>query len=325
MFDFVLDKKPNSENLKLLPLYDLIVIGAGPGGSNAALYAKRKGLDVLLVTKKLGGQMIDSNTIENYLGTLTITGINLNNKFIDHLNNINLPILDDTTVTKISKNNELFHIKLSNNSTLKAKTLIIATGTSPKKLNVEGESLFSGKGIAYCAICDGPLYKGKNVLVAGDKNPALEIAFDLAKIANSVTVVSFNKTFAGDKTLVDKLKSLGNVNFLLNTTIKEFIGKEKLESVSVFNNNTKIDTTLKIDGAFIHIGYNPNSDLAKDLVEINSKNEIVVNNLQETSLEGLYAVGDVTNSPYKQIIIAASQGATAALRANEYIKRKDVL
>ena len=325
MFDFVLEKKPNNENLKLLSLYDLIVIGAGPGGSNAALYAKRKGLEVLLVTKNLGGQMTDSNTIENYLGTPSITGTKLNNSFIDHLNSLNLPILDNVTVTKITKNNQVFHIQLNDKSILKAKTVIIATGTSPKKLNVKGEDLFSGKGIAYCAICDGPLYKGKNVLVAGSKNPALEIAFDSAKIAKLVTVVSNEVNFAADQVLIEKLKSLNNVNFLLNTTIKEFIGNEKLETVSIYSNNTNNEDILKVDGAFIHVGYNPNSDIVKDLVDKNSKHEIIVNNLQETSLEGLFAVGDVTNSPYKQIIIAASQGATAALRANEYITRKDVL
>lgn len=325
MFEFVMEKKPKEENLNLKSLYDLIIIGSGPGGCSAALYAKRKNLNILLITENLGGKMVDSNNIENYLGILSTSGEKLNSKFLDHLYNHNIPILTDEKITQISKENNLFLLKLSDNTLLKSKTIIVATGSGPKKLNVLGEDKFAGIGVFYCAICDGPFYKNKDVLVVGGNSPALEIAIDLAKIAKTVTIIDKNKEFSGDDILIDKLKKLKNVHFIQNSIITEFSGGKRLEKVTFITKNTKEEKTLNIEGAFIHIGFFPNSNLVKNLVDINTKGEIITNLLQETSLKGLYAVGDVTDTPFKQILIAAAQGATAALSINNYLKTKDEL
>lgn len=323
MFDFLLDPKPINKDLDLLPLYDVIVIGAGPGGINASIYAKRKGLSVLLITKDLGGQMIDSTIVENFLGTPSTSGEKLNRQFLDHLISTDVPILADTIVHKVIKTNVLFILNLSNDNTINAKSLIIATGASPKKLGVKGEDEFNQKGIAYCAICDGPFYKNKDVIVVGGGNTALEIAIDLAKSSKRVTIIHKHKELIGDKALSDKLNIFTNINYIHNSVITEFKGEENLKRVIYHNKDKNTSESLNIAGAFISIGSVANSDLVKDLVEINEHGQIVTNNLQETSLEGLYAVGDVTNTHYKQIIVAASQGAVAALRANEFLKRKD--
>lgn len=323
MFDFVLDKKPSNKPVKLLSLYDSIVIGAGPGGANAALYAKRKGLDVLLVTSKAGGQVLDTNLIENYLGMLGVTGEKLNNLFIEHLESIDIPILNNSTVEKISKDNDLFSITLDNGKTLRSKSIILATGAVPRKLGVQGEDKFYGHGVSYCAICDGPFYKNKDIAVIGGGNSALETVIDLAKIAKSVTVIQLENSFTADQVLVDQMRSLSNVSYSLNSSVKEFIGNSKLEKLKYINNSTNEEHIIDVSGTFIQIGIIPNSQFIKDLIKLNNYGQVITDIHQRTSVEGIYAVGDLTDFPYKQIVTAASQGAVAALSLNEFLNRKD--
>lgn len=323
VFDFVIDKKPSNKPVDLLSLYDTIVIGGGPGGANAALYAKRKGLDVLLVTSETGGQVLDTNLIENYLGMISVTGEKLNSLFIEHLDSINIPILNNTTVKNISKIDDLFNITLDSKKNLLSKSVILATGAIPRKLRVQGEDKFYGNGVSYCAICDGPFYKNKDVVVVGGGNSALETVIDLAKIVKSVKVIQLESSFTADQVLVDRVKTLSNVSYSLNSSVKEFIGNNKLERLKYINNLTNEEHIIEVSGAFIQIGIIPNSKFIKDLVKLNNYGQVITDIHQRTSLEGVYAVGDLTDFPYKQIITAASQGAVAALSLNDYLNRKD--
>ncbi len=323
MFDFIVEPKQNKENINLNTVYDVIVIGAGPGGLNASLYAKRKGLSVIVVAKESGGQLLNTNQIDNYLGFNEISGEKLNTVFIDHLKAFNIPLFLNTSIKKLEKIDDLFYLTLENKDIIKTKTVVLATGGSPRKLNAKNEQKFIGYGISYCAICDGPFYQGKNVVVVGGGNSALEAAIDLAKIAAKVTIIQLLDHFTADQILIDQIKSTANITYILNSEVVEFNGKNTVSEIIYFNNTNKREETLKLDGAFIEIGVIPNSNLVKDIVELNAFNEIIVNSEQKTSLEGLYAVGDVTNFSYKQIITAVSQGAVAALSLNNYINRRD--
>ncbi|NLN50359.1 MAG: FAD-dependent oxidoreductase [Acholeplasmataceae bacterium] len=324
MFDFVLDPQVKKQPIELLALYDVIIIGAGPGGLNAALYAKRKGLDILLITKTTGGQLLNTNLIDNYLGFNNISGEKLSHAFMEHIISLDVPLLDGVNVEKITKENNQFKLVLDDKQIIETKTVIIATGGNPRKLRAIGEEALIGKGVSYCAICDGPFYKDKDVLVVGGGNSALEAALDLAKIANSIMIVQLEESFTADKILIDQIIQTKNIRYSLNSEVKEIIGKdETVEQVKYVNRATGEESFVAVDGVFIEIGVIPNNSLIKELVELNRFGEIIVDNDQMSSLSGMFAVGDVTDFPYKQIITAASQGAVAALSANNYINKKE--
>lgn len=301
--------------------YDLLIIGSGPAGLNAALYAKRKGLEVGVVGRKNGGQVIDTTSVENYLGFEFETGEGLIKAFNAHVDTLKIPMLKDVDVVSIQQVNLDFEFKLSTGETLSAKSVILATGSKPRHLDVKGEEAFAGKGVAYCAICDGPLFEGLDVVVAGGGNSAVEAAIDLSKIANSVTVVHRSQ-FRADKILVDKLMTLKNVKIMLETEILEVYGEQLVKGIQVKDKKTGETSTVEASGVFVEIGYLPNSGFVKDFVAQNNRGEITVNALNETSVAGVFAAGDVTDTPYKQIIVAASEGAKAALSANDYINRR---
>lgn len=301
--------------------YDLLIVGAGPAGLNAALYAKRKGLEVGIIGRKNGGQVIDTTSVENYLGFEFETGEGLIKAFSAHVNTLKVPILKDVDVLSIEKIEMDFQLKLSTGESLSAKSVIIATGSKPRHLDVKGEEEFAGKGVAYCAICDGPLFEGLDVVVAGGGNSAVEAAIDLSKIANSVTVVHRSQ-FRADKILVDKLTTLENVKIMLETEILEVFGEQLVKGILIKNKKTGETSSIDASGVFVEIGYLPNSGFVKTFVAQNNRGEITVNALNETSVAGVFAAGDVTETPYKQIIVAASEGAKAALSANDYINRR---
>ncbi len=324
MFDFTIDKQTTSKTIEIKSLYDIIVIGAGPGGFNAALYAKRKGLNVLLVSKSLGGQLVNTNLIENYLGFKSISGEKLSDVYLEHIDAFDVPLALNLNIENIVKDNDLFYLDFEDGTKTTSKVVIIATGGSPRKLNIPGEEPLIGSGVSYCAICDGPFYKDKDVAVIGGGNSALEAAIDLAKIAKSVTIVQLEEDFTADKILVDQFNKFDNVASTLHSQAKEFINKDGfLHGLKYLNLTTNEEHTILIDGAFIEIGVIPNNNVVKDLVELNRFGEVITDIEQQTSLEGMYAVGDVTNFPYKQIVTAASQGAVAALSANNYINKKE--
>ncbi|GAU78083.1 FAD-dependent oxidoreductase [Fusibacter sp. 3D3] len=314
--DFSSQKK--SESVRENSLYDLLIIGSGPAGLNAALYAKRKGLEVAILSVKMGGQVLDTSSVENYLGIQGATGESLVHDFISHVNTLAVPIIKDESVKSIEKIEDQFQLTLGNGAVYKSKALIVATGSKPRQLGVKGEAEYSGRGVAYCAICDGPLFEGRDVIIAGGGNSAVEAAIDLSKIAKTVTLVHRSQLRA-DQIVIDKLNSAENVKIHLETQITEVVGENLVTGVNAVDKKTNETLFIPAEGVFVEIGYLPNNELVKDLVSLNESGEIIVNAQNETSLKGLYAAGDVTDTPYKQIVIAASEGAKAALSANDYI------
>lgn len=300
--------------------YDLLIIGSGPAGLNSALYAKRKGLEVGIIGKKSGGQVVDTTSVENYLGFEFKTGEELVQAFKSHVDSLKVPFLNDVEVASINKNDKVFVIRLTSGEELTSKSVIIATGSRPRHLGIPGEADYLGKGVAYCAICDGPLFEGLDVIVAGGGNSAVEAAIDLAKIANTVKLIHRSQ-FRADQIVIDKLNTLDNVQVYLETEILEVKGAQLMSGVVVKDKKSGEISEIAANGLFVEIGYLPNSGFVKDFVKLNERGEIVINAACETSVEGVYAAGDVTDVPYKQIVISAGEGAKAALTANDYINR----
>lgn len=299
-------------------LYDILIIGGGPAGLNAALYGARKGRKVALIAKKAGGQLLNTNDVENYLGHESLSGEALSEKFIEHLAPYDVPILEDAIVAKIDKTNFGFKVTLSDHRTYQAKVLIASLGSNSRKLGIPGEAEYANRGVAYCAICDAPLYKGKDVLLAGGGNSAVEAAIDVAMVARSVTLIHRSQLRA-DQILIDRMNANPKIKIFLETQILEVVGNDALTGVKVLDKKTQTQRIIPGDGLFIEIGNDPNTDLVKDLVQLNERKEVVIDEKGQTSLPGFYACGDMTNVPYKQIIIAAAEGAKAALAANEYL------
>lgn len=312
----------NKEKLDSDTLYDLLILGGGPAGLNAALYSKRKGSNVGIIAKDLGGQVIDTSSVENYLGYKHLSGIDLVEKFKEHVDELNVPVAEYSTVEalRLSDDNSLKEVLLNDGSIYKAKSIIIATGSKPRRLNVPGEIEFAGKGVAYCAICDGPFFTDEDIIVAGGGNSAVEAAIDLAKIAKKVTLVH-RSNFRADKILINQLEKLKNVDIKLNTEIKEIVGDSLMNGINVLDKSNNTEYTINASGIFIEIGYLPNSDPFKNLLELNDKGEIITNKYGQTNIEGIFAAGDVADIPYKQIIISAAEGAKCALSANEYLNK----
>ncbi|MFA5749241.1 MAG: FAD-dependent oxidoreductase [Bacilli bacterium] len=320
MFNFTLNKL-SEDDLYYNKLWDFVSLGAGPAGINASLYAKRKGLETLIVAKEIGGQLNNTEDVDNYLGFKMINANSLIDKFIAHIDSLNIEKLIGFDVISIIKDNEVFTIKLNNGKYIKAKTLLYALGGNPRKLQIEGEDKYSGKGVSYCVTCDGPFYKDKKVVVAGGGNSAVEAAIDLSKVAKEVYIIHRSQ-FRADKILLDKMFSNKNIKVYLETTIKKIVGNEKIEYLEIIDNKTLQSSKFYLDGLFVEIGNIPNSYLIEDIVKTNERKEIIVNEEQRTSVEGLFAAGDVTAEPEKQIIISAAAGAKAALAAAKYINKR---
>lgn len=320
MFNFTLNKS-SEDDLYYNKLWDFVSLGAGPAGINASLYAKRKGLETLIVAKEIGGQLNNTEDVDNYLGFKMINANSLIDKFIAHIDSLNIEKLIGFDVVSIIKDNEVFTIKLNNGKYIKAKTLLYALGGNPRKLQIEGEDKYSGKGVSYCVTCDGPFYKDKKVVVAGGGNSAVEAAIDLSKVAKEVYIIHRSQ-FRADKILLDRMFSNKNIKVYLETTIKKIVGNEKIEYLEIIDNKTLQSSKFYLDGLFVEIGNIPNSYLIEDIVKTNERKEIIVNEEQRTSVEGLFAAGDVTAEPEKQIIISAAAGAKAALAAAKYINKR---
>lgn len=301
-------------------VYDLLILGAGPAGLNAALYAKRKGLEAMIIAKDKGGQVMDTSSVENYLGFPSLTGEGLVNKFLEHVEELKVPILEYEEAERIQNeiDSSIMKVTLKSGKTLKSKTVIIATGSKPRRLGVPGEKEFSGKGVCYCAICDGPLFAEEEVVVAGGGNSAVEAALDLSKIAAKVTLVHRSQ-FRADKILVDQLVQKPNVEIKLATDILEVTGDKFMTGIRVHDKESSTEYTIEASGLFVEIGYLPNSEMFAGFIELNSRNEITVDDHGMTSVPGVFAAGDVTDTPYKQIIMSAADGAKCALAANDYI------
>ena len=319
MFNFTIEKPKQQAEPDVV--YDFVALGGGPAGLNGALYARRKGLSTAVVAHELGGQLRNTTAVENYLGFETIAADELIERFVAHVKSLSIPILTQSRVTAVEKEDDMFILRLESGGTIRTRTLLAALGGSPRRLEVPGELRLAGKGVSYCATCDAPFFKGLHVVVAGGGNSAVEAAMDLAKWASRVTIVHRSR-FRADQAILDRLKDVKNVSVMLETQILEIAGTDRVESIRIRNKADGVESTLPADGIFVEIGTIPNSALFSTLVTLNERGEIVVDGQQRTSCEGLYAAGDITEQPFRQIVIAAAEGAKAALAASAHLNLK---
>jgi len=297
---------------------DVLILGGGPAALAAAVYCMRKGVKTGLISKDIGGQVIETAGIENYIGYKYIEGRELVDKFRDQVKQFEIGYSEGLKATSITSDN-IKKVYLEDGNFYQAKALIIATGKSSRKLNVPGEKKLTGKGVAYCAICDAPLFAGKRVAVVGGGNSGIEAAIDLAKVAEYVTLIQFRDKLTGDKVLIDRLDIFNNVTILLEHEVLEINGTEDVESIVVKDRKSVEKKQIDAQGVFIEIGLIPNTDFVKGIVELNQYGEIKVDCACRTNVPGIFAAGDVTSVPFKQIIIAAGEGAKAALSACDYV------
>jgi len=298
---------------------DLIVIGGACAAQSAAIYAVRSGMDVLVVADEYGGQINNTDVVENYLGIKSITGPELAERYLEHMREYDVDEEVGQKAVDVRKNNSLFNVELEDGTVFKSYSVIIATGGSRRKLGVKGEEEFTNKGVAYCAVCDGPLYQGAEVAVIGGGYAGTEAAVYLSDIAEKVYVLSRSGKLKGEKITINKVIEAKNVEVIREATAQEFYGDNLLEGVKINHKGSSKD--LEVEGAFVEIGTVPNSDIT-DLVQTNESGYIKVNEERETSTEGLYAAGDVTDKGAQQLVVSAGQGCQAALNASEYVKSK---
>ena len=299
-------------------IYDLIIIGAGPAGITAAVYAARKKIDTLVVTKDIGGQAALSGDIQNYTGYQFISGPELAEKFEEHMRKFNFDIRENEEVTKLDAKQNNFLIKTDKNS-YRAKTVIVASGKKSRELGVSGEKEFKNKGLVYCATCDAPLFSGDDVAVIGGGNSALDAVLQLMKIANHVYVINITNHLTGDEIMQEKIKKSKKVSILNNSQVIEILGDDFVNAIKI--EKDKKEETLAVQGIFVEIGLIPNSSFTVDLNKTKS-GEIKVNNKNITNIPGIFAAGDVTDVFEKQIIIAAGEGAKAALSVFHYLSSR---
>lgn len=296
--------------------FDVVVVGGGPAGVSAAIYSVRKGLKTAIIAEKIGGQVNDTKGIENLISVVYTEGPQLAAQLHEHLRHYPVEILEHRRVQKMDKMNKVIY--LEGGEKISYEAVIVATGAKWRELGVPGEKEYMGRGVAYCPHCDGPFYKGKKVAVIGGGNSGVEAAIDLAGIVKEVVVFEFNDQLKADKILVDKLKSLANVSVITSAKTKQVVGDgQKVIAIEYQDRTTEKDMSVDLDGIFIQIGLLPNSQFLKDTVELTKFGEIVVDNKGRSSVPGIYAAGDVTTTPFKQIIISMGEGAKAALAAFE--------
>lgn len=301
-------------------MYDLLIIGGGPAGLAASVYAARKQLKTLLLTVNIGGQVNTTWGIENYLGYQFIEGPELIARFEAQVGQFSIDQKIGVKVTSLKKIDGGFEVITESGEKYQAKAVILATGKSPRRLNVPGESEFAGRGVSYCAVCDGPVFAGQRVAVVGGGNSGVGAALDMVKIAEHVSLVSLSK-LTGDPVLMEQLGRAKNLTIYTEHQTQAVKGEKFVEGMVIKDLKTGGDKELKVTGVFIEIGLVPNSDAVKGLVKLNKWGEVPVNCNCETEIPGLFAAGDVTDAQEKQIIIAAGEGAKAALQAHHYLQR----
>jgi alkyl hydroperoxide reductase subunit F len=307
--------------------YDLLIIGGGPAAVSAAIYAVRKSLNTLLVAKDLGGQVAWTSKIENYPGFTSIEGRELAVRFQEQLEALRAPMLIGEEVNRIATKSDAFTAWLASGGTIEASALLIATGKSYRKLSVPGEDSFTGRGVAYCVVCDAPLFARKRVIIAGGGNSAFTAAIDLLNLDASVTMINILPSWQADELLIARAKKRGGERLALldHAKVLSINGQDAVTDVRIRDTISGRESIIPTDGIFVETGLIPNSGLARGLVEINDADEIIVDNRGATSMEGIFAAGDVTNVPGKQIITAAGEGAKASLAAYDYLMRIESL
>jgi len=315
-------------------IYDLIIIGGGPAGITAGIYAARKKLNTLLITKEWGGQIVKAGDIQNWPGEKSISGTDLMKKMMEHLKNFEIETKEDREVINLEKKEENFVVRDDKDKEYEAKTVIIATGKIPRALDIPGEEKFKGKGVSICSTCDAPMFKDKEVAVVGGGNAGFDAALDLTKYAKKIYILEFLEEMRGDQVTKEKLKKTGKVEFYTNVAVKEIKGKEPapyraegsgsgfVESLIYENRDTGEDKELKIQGVFIAIGMMAKAGFAEGLVEFDKIGEIKIDKENNTKTKGLFAAGDITDVKYEQIVIACGEGSKAALAVYDYLKEK---
>ncbi|MBI2329633.1 MAG: FAD-dependent oxidoreductase [Chloroflexi bacterium] len=301
-------------------MYDLMILGGGPAGLAASVYAARKRLNALLISVDIGGQVNLTLGIENYLGYQFIEGPELIDKFQTQVSQYPLEQKIGYKISRLEKIEGGFEAITETGEKYQAKVALLATGKRPRQLNVPGEAELTGRGVTYCAICDGPVFSGQKVAIVGGGNSALEAVLDMVKIAEHIDLVSLTP-LTGDAVLIDKLGEAKNLSIFTEYQTEKIEGRDLVEGVLIKNLKSGKEKRLNVSGVFIEIGLVPNSELVKGLVELNQWGEVVINCSCETSIPGLYAAGDVTNVPEKQIVVAAGEGAKAVLQAHRYLQR----
>ena len=300
--------------------FDVLVIGGGPAGATAAIYAARKGIRTGIVAERFGGQILDTLGIENFISVKYTEGPKLAASLEDHVKHYNVDIMNLQRAKRLEKK-DLIEVELENGAVLKSKAVIIATGARWRNLGVPGEAEFKNKGVAYCPHCDGPLFEGKHVAVIGGGNSGVEAAIDLAGIAKHVTVLEFAPELKADAVLQDRLYSLPNVTVIKNAQTKEITGTDKVNGLTYIDRATGEEHHIELQGVFVQIGLVPNTEWLEGTVERNRFGEIIVDKRGATNVPGVFAAGDCTDSAYKQIIISMGSGATASLGAFDYLIR----
>lgn len=315
-----LGKTPDSSELANKDPYDVLVVGGGPAGASAAIYAARKGIRTGIVAERFGGQVLDTLGIENFISVKHTEGPKLVASLEEHVKEYGIDVMKLQRVKRLEKK-EYIELELESGAVLQSKTAILTTGARWRNVGVPGEKEFKNKGVAYCPHCDGPLFIGKDVAVIGGGNSGIEAAIDLAGTAKHVTVLEFMPELKADAVLQKRLYSLPNVTVLKNVQTKEITGTDRVNRITFVDRDTEEEKHIELQGVFVQIGLVPNTDWLGDTIERTRLGEIVVDSHGATNIPGVFAAGDCTNGPYKQIIISMGSGATAALGAFDYLIR----
>ena len=313
-----------AEKISAKEAFDVLVIGGGPAGAAAAIYAARKGIRTGVAAERFGGQVLDTMAIENFISVQETEGPKLATALEEHVKQYDVDIMNLQRADKLlpGKAGELHEVKFASGASLKAKTVILATGARWREMNVPGEQEYRSRGVAYCPHCDGPLFKGKRVAVIGGGNSGVEAAIDLAGIVSHVTLLEFDTKLRADAVLQRKLNSLPNVTVITNAQTTEVTGDgQKVNGLRYKDRATETVHTVELEGIFVQIGLLPNTDWLKGTIELTPRGEIVVDARGETSIPGIFGAGDVTTVPYKQIVIAVGEGAKASLSAFDHLIR----
>ena len=315
----------DAEKLNAKQAFDVLIIGGGPAGAAAAIYAARKGIRTGVAAERFGGQVLDTMAIENFISVQETEGPKLARELEEHVKQYDVDIMNlqrATALVPASTAGGLHEVTFESGATLKAKTLILSTGARWREMNVPGEQQYRGKGVAYCPHCDGPLFKGKRVAVIGGGNSGVEAAIDLAGIVAHVTLIEFDSQLRADAVLQNKLNSMSNVTIIKSALTTEVLGDGQKVSALVYKDRNSDELhTVELEGIFVQIGLLPNSDWLKGVVELTPRGEIIVDAKGGTNIPGVFAAGDVTTVPYKQIVIAIGEGAKASLSAFDHLIR----
>lgn len=306
--------------------FEVLIVGGGPAGASAAIYAARKGLRTGIVADRFGGQVVETVGIENFISVSHTDGAKLVANLENHVHDYDVDVMNSQKAISLEKNhaqNGLFKLTLENGAVLESKSVLISTGARWREMHVPGEQEYRGKGVAYCPHCDGPLFKGKRVAVIGGGNSGIEAAIDLANIVEHVTVLEFGASLRADEVLQRKAHSMANITIITEALTTEVLGNgNNVTGLNYTDRQTNESHHIELAGIFVQIGLMPNSEWLKETLALNNRGEIIIDNHGETSLKGVFAAGDVTDCAYKQIIIAMGAGATASLGAFDYLIRQ---